>query len=116
MLGRSYEPFFVCRKGDGKLARPGRSNVFSYTPLAPAKKIHPTEKPLDLMVDILETFTFPGTRRVIPLLGSGVTLRACYKTGRIGFGWDLSKEHRKRFLARVAEEEEAGAYGAKEKD
>jgi len=115
MLGSSYEPFFVCRKGNGKLAKAGRSNVFNYTPLAPAKKIHPTEKPLDLMVDILETFTFPGTRMVIPLLGSGVTLRACYKTGRIGFGWDLSKEHRKRFLARVAEEEEAGVYGEKAK-
>lgn len=111
MLGSSYEPFFVCRKGDGKLARAGRSNVFDYTPLSPLKKIHPTEKPLDLMVEILETFTFPGTRMVIPLLGSGVTLRACYKTGRIGFGWDLSKEHRQRFLARVAEEEEAGLYG-----
>lgn len=108
MLGSAYEPFFVCRKGDAKLAKPGRSNVFDFTPLAPAKKIHGTEKPLDLMVDILETFTFPGTRLVVPLLGSGVTLRACYKTGRIGFGWDLSKEHRNAFLAKVMEDDKDG--------
>lgn len=105
MLGSSYEPFFVCRKGSAKFAKPGRNNVFDFQSLAPSKKIHPTEKPLNLLVDILETFTFPGTRMVIPLLGSGVTLRACYQTGRIGFGWDLSKEYRNAFLAKVAEEE-----------
>lgn len=111
MLGSSYEPFFVCRKGDAKLAKSGRSNVFDYSTIPPSQKIHPTEKPQALMVEILETFTFPGTRMVIPLLGSGSTLRACYRTGRIGFGWDLSKEHKTRFLARVVEDEEAGLYG-----
>ena len=63
------------------------------------------------MVEILETFTFPGVRCVVPLLGSGATLRAAYRTGRIAFGWDLSAEHRKKFLARVADDEEAGLYG-----
>lgn len=113
MLGSSYEPFFVCRKGDAKLARPGRSNVFDYAPLSPSQKIHPTEKPQPLMVELLEVFTFPGTRIVVPLLGSGSTLRACYRTGRIGFGWDLSAEHKKRFLGRVVEDEEAGLYEVK---
>lgn len=110
MLGSCHEPFFICRKGMAKLAKPGRSNVFDYTPLAPSKKIHPTEKPPGLMDEILATFTFPGQRVVIPLLGSGSTLRACYRTGRTGFGWDLSDAHKKRFLVAVAEEEKAGSY------
>lgn len=111
MLGSCHEPFFVCRKGEPKLARVGRSNVFDFTPTSPTKKIHPTERPQELMVEILETFTFPGVRCVVPLLGSGATLRAAYRTGRIAFGWDLSAEHRKKFLARVADDEEAGLYG-----
>ena len=111
MLGSCYEPFFVCRKGDAKLTKPGRSNVFDFAPLPPSRKIHATEKPQELMVELLETFTFPGVRCVVPFLGSGSTLRAAYRTGRIAFGWDLSKEHRQAFLARVAEDEQAGAYG-----
>jgi len=113
MLGSCYEPFLVCRKGDAKLARPGRSNVFYYNPLPPSQKIHPTEKPLDLMTDIVETFSYPGSWMVIPFLGSGVTLRACYATGRIGFGWDLSEEFRARFLGKVFEDEEAKLYEQK---
>lgn len=107
MLGSSHEPFFVCRKGQPKLAKPGRSNVFDFAPVPAQLKIHPTERPLDLMVEILETFTYPGTRLVIPLLGSGSTLRACYHAGRIGFGWDLSTEYKQKFLSRIAEDEDA---------
>lgn len=105
MLTSSYEQFFVARKGNSKLAKVARSNVFHYAPVPGINKIHPTEKPLELLEEILETFTFPGMRIVVPFLGSGVTLRACYKTGRIGFGWDLSEEHKQAFLARVAEDE-----------
>jgi adenine-specific DNA-methyltransferase len=106
-LGSCHEPFFICRKGQPKLAKPGRANVFDFGTVPPSQKIHPTERPLDLMVEILETFTWPGTRLVIPLLGSGNTLRACYRAGRIGFGWDLSQEYKSRFLARIAEDEDA---------
>lgn len=101
MLASSYENFFVLRKGEPKLAKPGRSNVFAFSPVAPAKKIHPTEKPIELMVEIMETFLYPGSRVIIPFLGSGVTLRACYRTNHVGVGWDLSTEHKKKFLTEV---------------
>jgi site-specific DNA-methyltransferase (adenine-specific) len=104
MLASSYEPFFLARKGQPRMRRQGRSNVFHYSPLAPSKKVHSTEKPLDLMVDILDTMLFPGCNVLVPFLGSGVTLRAAYKLGHTGFGFDKSEAHKERFLQRVSEE------------
>jgi len=112
MLGSSYETFFVLRKGEPKLAKPGRSNAFAYAPLPPNRKIHPTEKPVELMVEILETFLYPGSRVLCPFLGSGVTLRACYRTNHVGFGWDKAAEHKKKFMMRVDED---GLLGVKPK-
>ncbi|PWT71749.1 MAG: hypothetical protein C5B59_17370 [Bacteroidetes bacterium] len=110
MLASSYEPFFLCRKGMPKLRKPGRSNVFDFAPLAPAKKIHPTERPVELMVELLRTFAWPGSVICSPFLGSGSILRAAYKEHMVGYGWDLDDTVKHRFLTRVVNDrkEEAG--------
>lgn len=100
-LARSYEPFFICRKGSPTLAKRGRSNVFNYSPVAGTKKYHPTERPLDLMEDIIETFCFPNQIGLVPFLGSGVSLRAMYKFGMRGFGWDMNGEYKDKFMLAV---------------
>lgn len=101
-LGSCYEPFFLARKGQPKLHKPGRGNVFQFPGLQ--KKVHPTEKPIVLMQEILRTVLLPGSKIIIPFLGSGVTLRAAYSLGHTGLGWDLSQEHKDGFLRRVAED------------
>jgi len=103
-LGSCYEPFFLARKGSPILAKPGRSNVFNFPKLASTTKDHPTQKPLILMKEIMATCLLPGCTILVPFLGSGVTLRAAYKLGHTGFGWDLSEEYRKAFLKRVADD------------
>lgn len=103
-LASSYEPFFVCSKGKPVLQQRGRSNVFMYNKLSPDKKIHPTEKPLDLMIEILSTFSRPGARCYSAFLGSGVDIRAALKTDRMLEGRDLNEEVKKRFLVKVQEE------------
>lgn len=100
-LGSCHEPFWLARKGKPKLCLPGRANVFDFSPLAPSAKIHPTERPLALMEEILKLTCFPGSTVLVPFLGSGVTLRAAYKTGHVGFGWDLSQIHKAKFLKKV---------------
>jgi site-specific DNA-methyltransferase (adenine-specific) len=104
MLASSYESFFVCRKGQPKLAKPGRSNVFQYSPVPHMKKSHSTEKPIELMVELLDTFVFPGSRLLVPFLGSGVTLRAAWRKNHVGFGWDLSEQHKKAFITKLQED------------
>lgn len=100
-LARAYEPFFICRKGNPVLHTPGRSNVFNYAPVPPKEKTHPTQRPLDLMVEIINTFAFPGSSILVPFLGSGATLIAGYTLDMTGVGWDLSQEHKDRFLLRA---------------
>lgn len=99
-----YEPFFLARKGKPRMLKQGRSNVFHYPPLPASRKIHPTERPIELMEDMLGTILFPGSKILVPFLGSGVTLRAAYRTGHTGFGYDLAEGNRKRFLDVVAKE------------
>ena len=103
-LASVYEPFFLARKGQPKMLRMGRANVFHYQALAGSRKIHLTEKPQELLRDILDTICLPGSRILIPFLGSGATLRAAYSTGHTGLGFDLSEVHKERFLKKVAEE------------
>lgn len=104
LLGKNYEAFFICRKGKPILNKRGRSNVFDFKKLASEKKIHPTEKPLDLMIEILETFCPPHGEVLSPFLGSGVDLRAALHTDRVCRGFDLNAEVKKRFLLKVEEE------------
>jgi ParB/RepB/Spo0J family partition protein len=115
MLGSCYEPFFVARKGSPKLVKPGHPNVFQFSPVPPSRKIHPTERPIELMTEILDTFCYPGSIVVVPFLGSGVTLRACYKKSLVGFGWDLDQVTKKKFLSKVTEdslsEQDPNAFG-----
>lgn len=103
-LGSTYEPFFVCRKGLPKLNKAGRSNVFQFSPVAPQQKIHSTERPVDLMGEILDTFAYPGSIIMSPFLGSGSILRAAYTRDMTGFGYDLDEAIKRRFIGRVQED------------
>lgn len=103
LLGKNYEALFICRKGKPLLNKRGRSNVFEFAKLGAEKKIHPTEKPLDLMIEIIETFCPPHGEVLSPFLGSGVDLMACLKTQRKCRGFDLNNEVKKRFLLKVEE-------------
>ena len=100
-LGNSYELFIYARKGAPKLHLRGRSNVFDYNPIPEGQKIHPTERPLELMRDILNTFTVAGTAVLSPFLGSGNTLLAAEELGMPCVGFELSETYYNSFLARI---------------
>lgn len=102
-LGRCYEPFFVCRKGKPILQTRGRVNLFNHPKLTSDKKIHPTEKPLSLIMDIYKTFSTPGANILSPFLGSGNDILAAIHMHRSCRGWDLNDEVRKRYLVRAYE-------------
>ena len=103
-LARTYEPFFLARKGNPAIFKPGRANVFNFPPTPANKKYHPTERPLPLMEEILDTLVPVRSVVFCPFLGSGVTLRACYRLGIAGWGYDLSGEYKDRFMLAVEED------------
>jgi len=100
-LGHATEYFFYARKGDPKLARAGRTNVFEYKPVPPAKKPHRTTKPIALMEDIYTTFCNPGSRIIIPFLGSGWGLLAADNQKMKAIGCDIGKEFKERYTTKV---------------
>lgn len=100
-LGSSYEPFIYARKGSPIIYKAGRSNVFNFKPIHPEHKVHPTERPIEMIEDLLRTFAPPGNRVLVPFLGSGNTLLAADNCGINGFGFDLSEEYRNSFITKV---------------
>lgn len=100
-LANTYEPFFYCRKGNAKIEKMGRSNVFAYSPVSPTKKYHPTQRPIDLMDEIFTVFTRPNQTVYIPFLGSGVSLIAAERALCKGFGNDLTKDFKDGFVVHV---------------
>jgi DNA modification methylase len=103
-LARSYDTFFMCRKGNPVLVKRGRANIFSFDKAAPQNKIHPTEKPLELMKEIFSLFLLPGMNCISPFLGSGNDLRAMYSMKTSGVGFELDENLKNRFLLRVEDD------------
>lgn len=100
-LTNTYEMFFYAWKGKPALNRPGRSNEFNFSPIPPNQKTHPTERPIDLIKEIYNTFCFSGSRVLIPFLGSGSGLIAAHELGMSPVGFELSKAYRDSFLVRA---------------
>lgn len=59
-------------------------------------KIHPTQKNIKLLKQLIEIFTDPGDVVIDPCAGSGSTLRACMELGRSSYGFEISKEFCKK--------------------
>jgi len=113
-LASSYEQLLYVRKGLPSIVRQGRSNVFNYKPVASAKKIHPTERPVELIQDIMQTFCWDGARCMVPFLGSGNSILAASNLGMAAFGWELSKEYKDGYIMRVGENRPTGYRSYKE--
>ena len=96
-LGNAYEMFFYARKGEAKLQKPGRSNIFEFKPVNPTDKYHPTQRPLPLMEEIYRTFTSPGTVGFIPFAGSGVGILAGHNLSISMIASDLTRSYKDGF-------------------
>ena len=55
-------------------------------------KIHPTQKPQNILKQLIEIFTDEGDTVIDPCCGSGATLRAAAELGRNCYGFDMSRE------------------------
>ena len=59
-------------------------------------KIHPAQKPVNTLKDLIQVLTDPGDVVIDPCAGSGTTLRACMELGRNSYGFEVSKEFYKK--------------------
>lgn len=68
-------------------------------------KIHPTQKPVALLKQLIEIFTDEGEVVIDPVAGSGSTLRASYELGRKSYGFEVDKNFYKKAKEQMLNEE-----------
>ena len=59
-------------------------------------KIHPTQKPVNVLKRLIEICTDPGDVVIDPCFGSGTTARAARELGRNFYGFEINKEYYRR--------------------
>lgn len=63
------------------------------------EKIHPTQKPVELLKTLIEIFTDPGDVVIDPCAGSGSTLIAAIETNRKAYGFEIKQNFYKEAKA-----------------
>lgn len=100
----SYEMALYAWRGGVTLAQPGCNNVFVHPPLTSANKFHIAQKPISLLVEIIDRFHHKGTNPLLidPFCGSGSTLIAARRCGITEyFGFERDPEFRERAVAHL---------------
>lgn len=68
-------------------------------------KIHPTQKPVNVISRLIEIFTDPGDVVIDPCAGSGSTLRAAKELGRSCYGFEINKGFYNRAINEMLRDE-----------
>lgn len=73
------------------------------------ERLHPTQKPIKVLSDIIDDFSKPKDIVLDVFLGSGSTLIACEQTGRICYGMEIDEKYcdviRKRYAKLIGAED-----------
>jgi len=89
--GNQTEIILYCVKGK-KLVNHRRGNIIEVSRLHNNKMIHPTQKPVNLLKQILDVSVNKGDFVVDPFMGSGSTIKACNEMNIKSLGIELDKE------------------------
>ena len=81
-------------------------DVWDIPPESANRVQHPAPFPVELPQRLIELYTFTGDLVLDPFLGSGTTVVAARRTGRVGLGYDLDPAYVELARARLAEEDD----------
>lgn len=88
----SHEYIIFCRKGKAKRVNNcGTKSVLNVD--NPRNKVHPTEKPVELMEVLINNSSQEGELVLDPFMGSGTTAIACINNNRNYIGFELDKQY-----------------------
>lgn len=68
------------------------------------EKVHPTQKPVELIAKAIEDSTEPGAVVLDTFMGSGTTAVTCIRTGRNFIGFELDERYHGIAMERIAAE------------
>ena len=86
-------------------------DVWDIPPESATRVQHPAPFPVELPQRLIELYTFTGDLVLDPFLGSGTTVVAAQRTGRVGVGYDLDPAYVALSRQRLAEEVASSAQG-----
>ena len=90
---QKFECILMLRKGRERYINDvGTSNVFIYTNIM-GNKLHPTEKPVELMRDFIKNSTNEGDKVLDPFMGSGSTCLAAKELNREYYGFEIDEKY-----------------------
>jgi site-specific DNA-methyltransferase (adenine-specific) len=89
--GNQTELIIYCVKGK-KNINYRKGNVLEIPKIHSSKLVHPTQKPTQLLKEILEVSALPNDFIVDPFMGSGSTIKACNEMNLKCLGIELDKE------------------------
>lgn len=89
----------------GKFSFPGHrpKDLVTFQKLNSSQMVHPTEKPVGLLANLITSVTKPGDLILDPFAGSGSTLVAAKKTGRRFIGVELDDDYHQIAQRRIEE-------------
>ena len=96
---RNYEPILIAVKGTPALTGDMYSAIIQTAIVPPAKMVHPNEKPMELIRQLISDCTYDSATVLDPFAGSGVLGSACRDINR----HFVLIERQQRFYAQICE-------------
>ncbi len=99
-----YEDISIFRKvaeADPRQAERLEKRILRYKKEPNTVTFHPTQKPVELMRDLVRTFTDPGETVLDYTMGSGSTGHACVLEGRNFIGIEMGEEYFQKASERI---------------
>jgi len=101
-FNRCYDLFVYGLRGDAVLTKQGTTNVLNYAGVPTVNREHPSQKPSDLLEDLISRLCLPGHIILDPMCGCGSTLIAALKRGCKPIGFELDMKYHSIALSNVA--------------
>ena len=92
-LSTDYEMAIICHKGNCNIKGKRVGSVWTISKVNPNLMVHPTEKPIKLILKLIDKFSNKNELVLDPFLGSGTTAVACKELGRKYIGIEISEEY-----------------------
>lgn len=97
----AHEFVIFATKGGGRPLQDGRPpDVLEHGRPDTSSYTHPTEKPVPLIVDLIENSTQPGDTILDPFMGSGTTAVAAIQNDRNYVGFEIGEENYRSVIER----------------
>jgi site-specific DNA-methyltransferase (adenine-specific) len=75
-----------------------------------SEKIHPTQKPVQLLQRLIGLFTDPGEVVIDPCAGSGSTIIAASRSDRTAYGFEIKKDFHRAACAWLEKEHQQAKF------